>query len=69
MNEEKYLSVTEFAEAIRIHPQTVRDWDRTGKLKAHHKTMGGKRFYTYEQVKQYKKQFFADSKNTSSDEK
>ena len=44
MNEEKYLSVTEFAEAIRIHPQTVRDWDRTGKLKAHHKTMGGKDF-------------------------
>lgn len=48
-----YLSGPEFARRIGIHIQTVRYWDRTGKLTAHHKTPGGRRFYTEEQVEQF----------------
>lgn len=52
-NQPKFLTVEEFAAAIQVHPQTVRLWDKTGKLKPHHKTQGGHRMYSDEQVKEY----------------
>lgn len=48
--ENTYLTSSEFAKAIGIHIQTLRHWDKTGKLKPHHKTPGGKRFYTRNQI-------------------
>ncbi len=49
----KFLTVKEFAAKIGIHPNTVRQWDETGVLKAHHKTPSGRRLYTDEQVEEY----------------
>ena len=49
----KYLTAPEFAKQIGVHEQTVRMWDKNGKLKPHHKTPGGKRLYSEEQVQKY----------------
>ena len=49
----EYLSLNEFAEAIHIHPQTVRKWDKAGTLTAHYKTKCGHRSYTQQQVDEY----------------
>ena len=46
-------SVSEFAKAIGVHPQTVRRWDRTNQLKPEFRTIGGQRKYTQEQVDAY----------------
>ncbi|MBO5434364.1 MerR family transcriptional regulator, partial [bacterium] len=35
------------------HPQTVRQWDKTGVLEPHHKTPSGRRLYTENQVQEY----------------
>ena len=48
-----YLSVTDFASRIGVHPATVRTWDRNGCLRPHHRTPGGKGFYSEDQVKAY----------------
>ena len=52
-NEVKFLTVDEFAKRIGVHPQTVRAWDKSGMLVAHHKTPSGRRLYSEEQVKEY----------------
>lgn len=52
----RFLTVEQFARRIGVHPQTVRKWDNTGVLKAHHKTPSGRRLYTEEQVSEYFKQ-------------
>lgn len=49
----KFLTISEFADKIGVHVQTLRDWDSNGKLKPHHKTPGGRRYYTMEQAEQY----------------
>ena len=51
INEEnKYLTVAEFAAKIGVHPQTVRKWDREDVLKPHHVLPSGRRLYSEEQV-------------------
>ena len=52
-NEVKFLTVDEFAKKIGVHPQTVRQWDKTGVLEPHHKTPSGRRLYTENQVQEY----------------
>ncbi len=52
-SEAKFLTVEEFARQIGVHPQTVRAWDNSGALPAHHKTPSGRRLYSDEQVKEY----------------
>lgn len=49
----KFLTVEEFAKQIGVHPQTVRLWDKNGRLTPHHKTPSGRRLYTQEQVNEY----------------
>ena len=49
----RFLTVQEFADAIGMHPQTVRQWDRDDTLKPHHRTPGGQRMYSEEQVQNY----------------
>ena len=34
VNEEKYLTLTEVSELLKIHPNTLRNWDANGTLKA-----------------------------------
>ena len=48
-----FLTTSEFAKTIGVHIQTLRNWDETGKLKPHHKTPGGRRYYTREQAQTY----------------
>lgn len=48
-----FLSITEFAEKIGVHQQTVRRWDSNGTLKPHHKTPSGYRIYSQQQVDDY----------------
>lgn len=48
-----YLTVAEFAKAIKVHPQTIRNWDNTGTLPAHHKTPSGRRLYDPSQIDAY----------------
>lgn len=52
----KYLTIGEFAKVIGVTIQTLRNWDRDGKLKPHHRTAGGQRMYVYEQVEKYFKE-------------
>lgn len=50
----KYLKIREFAKAIGVSEQCVRNWDDDGILKCHHKSeRGGYRYYTQEQVDEY----------------
>lgn len=49
----RFLTVSEFAKKIGVHPQTVRQWDETGVLMPHHKTPSGRRQYSEEQVEEY----------------
>lgn len=46
----KYMTVTEFAGKIGVHPQTVRKWDKENILKPHHVLPSGRRLYSEEQV-------------------
>ena len=48
-----YYSVSEFADKIGISASTLRLWDKEGKLKPHHTSNGGKRFYSSEQLSNY----------------
>lgn len=47
------MTTGQFAERINVHPVTVRKWDDSGKLKAHHRTESNRRVYTEEQVRAY----------------
>ncbi len=48
-----YYSIGEFSKLTGISTQTLRRWDDTGKLKAHHKTqISGKRFYSETQLQE-----------------
>jgi DNA-binding transcriptional MerR regulator len=44
-----YLSSGEFAKAVGVHPNTVRNWDNNGYLKPSI-TVRGRRYYTQAQV-------------------
>ena len=49
---EKYYAVGETAQKIGVTTQTLRDWDKTGKLKPHHVAKSGFRYYSQEQINQ-----------------
>jgi excisionase family DNA binding protein len=49
----KYLSTKEFAERVGVQQQTVINWSNKGVFKEHHKTPGGHRCYTEEQVEKF----------------
>ena len=46
--------ISEFAKLIGVSISTLRNWDRSGVLKAH-KTPTGHRFYTHKQYEDYMK--------------
>lgn len=53
----EFYSIKEFSEKIGVNENTLRRWDKSGKLKPHHKTIGGHRVYSSEQVEAYFKIF------------
>lgn len=51
----KYYTIGKFAELIGKSIQTLRLWDKQGKLKPHHITEGGTRYYSEQQYNDYLK--------------
>jgi len=49
----EYYSIGEFAKLIKISVQTLRAWDKTGKLKPHHTSFGKHRYYSHNQLMNY----------------
>lgn len=49
----KYYTITEFAEIICVTPQTLRNWDKDGKLKPAVSSEEGWRLYSFEQLLGY----------------
>src|SRR6185312_5380342 len=48
----KYYSIHEFSKLISRTPQTLRNWDKSGKLKPHHTGSNGYRYYSHDQLKE-----------------
>lgn len=46
----KYYSIHEFSKLIGRTPQTLRNWDLSGKLKPHHTGANGYRYYSHQQL-------------------
>ena len=46
-------SIGEFAKKIGISIQTLRDWDKSGKLKLTYRSKGNHRYYSQEQLMRY----------------
>ena len=46
----KYYSITEMSKLLNVTAQTLRNWDKSGKLKPHHTTDSGYRYYSQEQL-------------------
>ena len=49
----KYYSIEDFAELIGVTQQTLRNWDKVGKLKPSHKGKSGYRYYSQQQLRYY----------------
>lgn len=49
----KYYSIGEFAELIGVTQQTLRNWDKVGKLKPSHIGKSGYRYYSQQQLQYY----------------
>lgn len=49
----EYYTVSQFAKAIGVHPQTLRRWDREKKLSPDTRSTGGQRRYSKKQIDIY----------------
>ena len=45
-----YYSIHEFSKILGVSAQTLRNWDKNGKLHPHHTTASGYRYYSQEQL-------------------
>ena len=45
-----YYSIHEFSKMLGVSAQTLRNWDKNGKLHPHHTTASGYRYYSEEQL-------------------
>ena len=48
----KYYSINEFSKILGVSAQTLRNWDKSGKLHPHHTSSNGYRYYSHEQLNQ-----------------
>lgn len=48
----KYYSINEFSKILGVSAQTLRNWDKSGKLHPHHTSSNGYRYYSHEQLGQ-----------------
>ena len=46
----KYYTINKFAKIIGVTPQTLRNWDKNGKLHPHHTSSNGYRYYSEDQL-------------------
>lgn len=50
IDQKSYLSISEAAKFLEVSPETLRRWDKNGKLKALRKSERGHRFYSKEDI-------------------
>ena len=48
----KYYSINKFSKILGGSAQTLRNWDKKGKLHPHHTSSNGYRYYSHEQLNQ-----------------
>ena len=48
----KYYSINEFSKILGVSAQTLRNWDKNGKLHPHHTSGNGYRYYSHDQLNQ-----------------
>lgn len=48
-----YYSIGKFAELIGVSTNTLRTWEKNGRLLPHHRTKGNQRVYSDEQAEEY----------------
>ncbi len=48
----KYYSINKFSKILGVSAQTLRNWDKKGKLHPHHTSSNGCRYYSHEQLNQ-----------------
>lgn len=46
----RYFTINKFSKIVGVTPQTLRNWDKVGKLKPHHIAESGYRYYSEEQL-------------------
>lgn len=47
-----YYTIHKFSKLVSVSPQTLRNWDRLGKLCPHHRSKSGYRYYSEEQLQE-----------------
>ena len=47
---QQYMTVTQAAKYLGVHPQTLRNWDRWGRVKAFRQSVSNYRLYTKEDL-------------------
>ncbi|MBO4779179.1 MAG: IS607 family transposase [Selenomonadaceae bacterium] len=48
----RYFTINKFSKIVGVTPQTLRNWDKAGRLKPHHTSASGYRYYSEEQLNQ-----------------
>ncbi len=46
----KYYSINKFSKILGVSAQTLRNWDKKGKLHPHHTSSNGYIYYSHEQI-------------------
>lgn len=46
----EYYSINKFSKILGVSAQTLRNWDKSNRLKPHHTTLNGYRYYSQEQL-------------------
>ena len=52
---EEYLTINKVSKLLGVTPQTLRNWDRDGKLKPHHVSTNGYRYYSKQDLDKFMK--------------
>lgn len=52
-NPDNYMTTPQFAKEIGVHLVTVYKWEKAGRLKPHHITPTGRKFYSRQQVEEF----------------
>ncbi len=61
-------SIGEFAKKIGVSIQTLRDWDKSGKLKPAYRSKGNHRYYSEDQLNEFLDKKIIFDSNSSKDE-
>jgi len=62
MAEKRYLTVKEVAKMLGVTPQTLRNWDKKGKLKALRNPLNNYRIYKPEEIELFLRKIESEGK-------